>query len=469
MKSSRYVKVFVVLGFVLCMPILFAGETMEAQREPKLGGERPNIVFILSDDMREDEMMRVSRLASLARSGTTFENSFVTNSLCCPSRATALRGQYSHNHKVFTNHPPLGSWTKFQAEGYERSTLPKWLRSSGYKTGFFGRYLNKYNRKEPPPGWDYWVQTRALTPAANVNGDLKKYPKNTYGDDIAGREAAKFVGINDSKKPIFVALWFRSPHPPYKSPRRYAHRHNNVSFDKSPSFNETDVSDKPEWVRNLTSSDKDSWEKIKNDKRTRLEMLEAVANNINRVRGTLKKKGELDNTYFIFTSDNGYLLGEHRDNGKKSAYEESIRVPLSISGPNVPRGVIQDELVTNNDLAPTILDLAGVRQRKFFDGRSLVPLLRAGDDPEWRKSFLIEHWKDFSTSIPTYKAVRTEDAMYVEYKTGEKELYDLETDSYQLDNLAGKESTLEAKLSEKLETLRSCSGKSCHAAENAAP
>ncbi len=450
---------------VIALIALAMPATSTAPRKAEAEPRGPNIVFVMTDDMREDEMSRVGGLVRLARSGTTFENSFVTDPLCCPSRATALRGQYAHNHGVVSNHPPTGGWRKFKARGHERSALPVWLKRSGYKTGLFGRYLNGYKGKGAPPGWDYWVPIKALSSTANVNGTVKRYSRPTYGDDIAGKEAASFIRANKGKTPLFLALWFKSPHAPYNPPKRYANRHNGASFDKPPSFGETDVSDKPGWVRNLPQSTDNDWNAAVADRRNRLEMLEAVAANVERVKGALRETGDLKNTYFVFTSDNGFLFGEHRANGKKNVYEESIGVPLTISGPGVSRGALRKELVTNNDLAPTILSLASTRQKSFFDGRSLKPLLKAGTSPSWRNAFLVEHWRDRTTAIPDYKAVRTKDRIYVRYSTGEEELYDLAADPYQLENLAGSRPLEKADLKSKLDRLIGCAGGGCRSAE----
>lgn len=466
----------VLRGFVWLLVVLFAATVPAASSALGETGtsSRPNIVFILTDDMRQDEMMRVEGLASLARSGTTFENSFVTNSLCCPSRATALTGQYSHNHKVLTNAPPVGGWDKFEAAGNARSNLATWLHSAGYRTGFFGKFLNGYDRMGPPRGWDYWVHVadaKERGTAADINGTLKYYPQGTFQDDIAGREAAEFVRKAKGERSTFVALWFQSPHSPFHPPRRYAHRHDGDSFEKPPSFGEADVSDKPLWVQRRSLLGERYWGKVVKARRSRLEELEDVALNINRVSSALASEGKLANTYFVFTSDNGLMFGEHRVRAKQAAYEESIRVPLTVSGPGVAQGATRKELVANHDLAPTILALAGLPQRDSFDGRSLQPLMEAGANPQWRSAFLVEHWKVSrshakNSGIPNYKAMRTEDKVYVEYSTDEKELYDLSEDPDQLTNVAGQRPSEEAGLAERLEDLKSCSGETCRTLED---
>jgi N-acetylglucosamine-6-sulfatase len=415
---------------------------------------KPNIVFILIDDLDarllQDHLVNYPNLQQLAANGTTFENAFVTNPVCCPSRATILRGQYSHNHGTLTNDPPQGGFERFKALGREESTIATWLLSEGYLTVLIGKYLNG-----DPPGYDPpgWVKSSG--------------PGGAYGTDGLAAKAAEFIRRTKGKRrPFFMYLATRWPHWPADPAPRHADAFPDAKAPAPPSFNEEDVSDKPTWVRERASLTSREIKGLDEFYRRRLQSMLAVDDLIERVVESLKYSGKLSNSYIVFTSDNGLLLGEHRmSNAKDLAYEESIRVPLIVRGPGVPEGQTLEHLVLNNDFAPTFADLGGVSPPPFVDGRSLVPLLSA-DPPSftnWRSAILVENyqWEAYE-----YRAIRTRDRLWVEYKSGERELYDLREDPYELTSLhETAPDDLKEGLSSRLDELRNCSREGCRAAE----
>jgi N-acetylglucosamine-6-sulfatase len=281
--------------------------------------------------------------------------------------------------------------------------------------------------------------------------------------------------------PFFVYLSVHAPHAPAKPALRHEDLYKGLRAPRTSSFDEANVSDKPGWVRNRSL---DSAEEKRLDElySKRLKTMAAVGEMIGGLLRTLEQTGKLDNTYLVLTSDNGYHMGQHRLGlGKQSAYEEDIRVPLMIRGPGVPEGVSRDEMVLNNDFAPTFADLAGLPPPASVDGRSFASLLdkTQGNDPaSWRTAFEVRHWDDKQdaptyetvTAVPPYRAVRTQRYLYVEYKAGERELYDLRKDPYELHSLHDSaDPDLISKLDARLDALRDCAGEGCRIAEDAPP
>jgi arylsulfatase A-like enzyme len=439
-------------------------------------GPPPNVVVLETDDQTVDElqaMPNVKRL--LGDAGVTFDNSFVSFALCCPSRATFLTGQYAHNHGVVDNEPPGGGFEKLDGS----STLPVWLQRAGYYTALVGKYLNGYGKRNPteiPPGWSEWHG--AIDPSTyhyygydwNENGTVVHYGTDpgsyqTYVDadkavDVIRRRAS-------SSQPLFLWVTFLAPHYEHGRGVPVAPIGQAVpdvvppSFS-SPAFNETDVSDKPQAVRSLTplSADETAW--IKQNYDLELASLAAVDGAVARIVEALRASGTLDRTVIVFTSDNGFFHGEHRIKREKILpYEPSIRVPLLMRGPGIPAGRHVLQPVANVDLAPTIVDLAGARASLRTDGRSLVPLFR---DPglRWGRDLLIEGPGTDAGSLQ-FTGIRTPRYLYVEWRNGDRELYDLVRDP---DELASRHSdpayaTVRDDLARRLARLRSCTGSSC--------
>jgi N-acetylglucosamine-6-sulfatase len=472
---SRAVKVL--LLFVACLGLAFFLPSGEVEQGSIEAAGRPNIVLILTDDLDVASVSKIPALKEdMADEGVTFDNAFVTESVCCPSRSSMLTGQYPHNHLVRRNSPPLGGFESFRDLDREDSTIATWLDSAGYETALFGKYLNGYGLKRRvyvPPGWDEWygaVGDRAL----NHNGEPIKYPEESYHDDVLSGLAQDFVRRQEgSEKPFFMYVSVHAPHEPANPAPRHEDLFKGVQAPRTAAFNEADASDKPKWVQRSSLSSKEK-RYIDQLYRDRLRTMVAVGEMTDGLLRTLKEAGELDNTYLIFTSDNGYHMGQHRlSKGKGSAYEEDIRIPLMIRGPGVPAGIERDEMVLNNDFAPTFADLAGLPQPAAVDGRSFAPLLdgEAANDPaSWRTAFEVRYWHDKIGGVPSYDAVRTQRHLYVEYEAGERELYDLKTDPYELQNLHDSaDPALISDLDSRLAALRDCSGDECRAAEDAPP
>ena len=473
MKMASRVLLFI--GLFLALSLGLPGELTDrglAQQAP----ERPNIVFILTDDQDLKSVSVMSNLESLMMEhGTTFENAFVTDPLCCPARATILRGQYSHNTKIQGNSAPEGGFEKFRRKGPDgdESTVATWLDDAGYDTFYAGKYMNGYEgTRYVPPGWDRWFGWQGNYYGSggkyslNENGEIKTYNRDRIHDtDLLGEKAVQFIrGHRNDDDPFFAYIATNAPHTPAYLPKRHEGMFSGRSLPRPPSFNEENVSDKPNIVRRPKLG-RAEVKDLADEYRKRLASLQSVDGMIGDLIRTLRDTNELDNTYVVFTSDNGYLMGEHRRTNKSLAYEESIRVPLVVRGPDVPTQRVE-HLVTNNDFAPTFAQWGDADPTHPVDGKSLIPLLdRDTPQPgvqEWRAGFMVEH------VTPTYQAIRTNTHTYVEWSGGAKELYDLapDEDPYQLRNQIGTQGggadpALVADLSERLARLRDCAGAEC--------
>jgi N-acetylglucosamine-6-sulfatase len=409
----------------------------------------PSIVLIVTDDQRADTLWAMPIVqAELADHGVTFTNAFATNPLCCPSRASILTGQYSHGTGVWTNRiVDGGGFPAFD----DSSTLATWLDAAGYRTGFFGKYLNGYSRflhKYVPPGWDRWFGYEGGYFNYWVSDDGVRRDFGTaeeeYSTDVLVEEAVSF--IEGSDEPVFVLFAPYAPHvvrgwqdvegwSPLPAPR-HADTFPDLTPLRPPSFNETDVSDKPPWIQSLNRTEAEI-ERLDIIRRTQLQSLLAVDEGVGRILAALENTGRLENTVVIFTSDNGYALGEHRWVTKVLPYEESIRVPLIVRHDRLGQeGTIRDDLVGNVDLAPTIAELAGV-SAPDSEGVSLVSSLRDGRAVP-RSSYLLEN--SYHLTPSAYCGLRTEHTMYAQYADGFEELYDLRRDPHQLENVAGRPS-----------------------------
>jgi N-acetylglucosamine-6-sulfatase len=487
---------------ILCLAVFFAvgcsgnksTQEEEAGAQPKSSFRQPNIVFILTDDLDYDSVQWLPAVRSqLIAKGTSFDNAFISDSLCCPSRATILTGLYAHNHGVETNNPPNGGFPKFVSEGREEDTIATRLQQSGYETALFGKYLNHYPGDDPthvPPGWDEWhawedtldnqesdQEGEAESNAAyygyklNENGEIVSYGNDSedYLTDVLSRGGKHFVrkATSDSK-PFFLYLAPTAPHGPPVPADRYKDALADEEAPRTPSFDEEDVSDKPPWISDMSRFSDENLSSIDTLYRNRLGTMLSVDEMVNSLVRELEADGQLDNTFIFFASDNGFLLGQHRiQSDKRYPYEESVRTPLFVRGPGVPAGSKVENLVVNTDFVPTFADLAGASFPPA-DGRSLAPLLR-GEDPAWRSAILLEGFQrpNKKRSLPPYKAIRTETHKYVEYDTGDKELYDLEADPYELENVyESADPSLVADLETSLDALRSCVGEGCREAED---
>ncbi len=453
----------------------------------------------MTDDQTVESLKAMPIVDSkLANAGVTFDNSFASFPVCCPSRATMLTGQYPDNHGVRTNQQPSGGYAELVPT--EGNTLPVWLQSSGYATAHIGKYLNGYgsasNDNHVPPGWTEWYGAlddpdnftggtyTMYGYTLNENGAIVHYGSTpdvvdpaTYQTDVYSAKAEDFIRRRaPNKKPFYLSVAPLAPHGEANScncagddPRgapRHQGRFASEPVPRPPSFDEADVTDKPADIRNLTPINATQEAAIDARYRARLESLLAVDDMVGNMIGALKAKGELDDTVFIFTADNGFFHGEHRvRSGKVRHYEESSGVPLIIRGPGIAKNKRRAQLAVNADLAPTILDYADATSGRNMDGRTLVPVI---EDKlfEPGRGILIEAFNNADPDeVDTrYSAVRTDRYVYAE--TGaEQELYDLSNDPYELNSrhndpsLAG----VEAALDRLLAKLTACAGKSCAA------
>lgn len=451
-----------------------------AAEEARAASARPNIVLILTDDedVASHAYMPKTR-ALLEAQGTTFDNFFVTNSFCCPSRVTILRGQYPHNTQIQGIQPPTGGFAKFRNLGHQSSTLATWLDAAGYHTAYLGKYLNQYVPEQDgvPPGWDDWHvgsdNFSNYNYTLNENGRIVAYGESAedYLTDVVARKSVAIIErAAAAGEPFFLHISTYAPH----SPSTWAPRHDglfeDVPLPRPPSFDEPDVSDKPAIVRELPPMSEAQIAAMEFHYQSRLRSLQAVDDLVESVVGALERAGVLDDTYVVYTSDNGHHMGEHRMiAGKTTAYEEDIRVPMVVRGPGVAAGARIEAMALNNDLAPTFAAIAGIEPPAFVDGRSLLPLFEDPKQP-WRRSFLIQR-RELETHEMTgaarYDAIRTEGWTYVQYGDGERELYNVEEDPYQLESLIGRaEPWLVELLAMRLAELMNCAGRDCREIED---
>jgi N-acetylglucosamine-6-sulfatase len=480
-------RVFILAGLLLLLSGIAAAQSVTADAKSVQQRAKPNVLVIMTDDQTVESLRVMGNVKTLlADQGTSFDSSFASFSLCCPSRATFLTGQYAHNHGVMGNAPPEGGYAKLDSS----NTLPVWLQRAGYHTVHIGKYLNGYpgsNRTHVPAGWTEWYGS--IDPSTyqfyrytlNENGRLVTYGSDpaSYQADVYSRKAVDTVRrLAPASTPFFLSVAFLAPHSggPRESddPRNFATpvpapRHRNrfaaEPFPQSASFNEADVSDKPLGIRNRPTLNAQAIASITENYRQRLESLLAVDEAVAAIVAALRETGELEQTLIVFTADNGFFHGEHRvPSGKVLLYEPSIRVPLILRGPGVPRGERVSELVANIDVAPTIVAAAGASPVRTMDGRSLLPLAQ---DPGRRtgRDILIERGPG-GNNQQIFTALRTPRYLYAEYSNGDRELYDLVRDPDQLTSLHADPAhqTLRTALAGRLAQLRSCAGAACRAA-----
>ncbi|MBI3485384.1 sulfatase [Candidatus Daviesbacteria bacterium] len=483
----------------LLSPIL---QTKNFKTQAATTSSKPNIIVIMTDDQTMDSMSKMPLTNKLiGGAGATFANSFVANSLCCPSRATFLTGQYSHNNHVFSNKGTDGGYSALTDNS---NVLPIWLQVAGYTTFHVGKYLNGYGKvtgpapADPasvPSGWTEEAVGWQDSIYSYYNYTLNEYSPGvaphlvTYGSDnneyqinVETTKSLDFINrhANDSN-PYFMWICYFAPHGDSNAGKVVAanqdlHTFDNEPLPTPPSFNEADVSDKPAYIQNLNNGQRFSQSDINDittNYRNRLDALQSVDRGVQAIVTTLQLNHQMDNTVVIFTSDNGFFHGEHRKSeGKVLAYEPSIRVPLLIRGPGYPVQTISRPAV-NIDLAATIVDIAGAKAGRTFDGLSLVPLLKNQPVSSWRSDFLIE--SDDSDPGHIFTGVRSEDHKYVEWvdtvgKITDTEYYNLNTDPDELCNMtySGKKECRNVDIVNlypartRLHQLQTCKGESCH-------
>jgi arylsulfatase A-like enzyme len=460
------------------------------------GRKRPNVVVIITDDQDFRSMPVLPKTRRLIGDrGTTFAQAIVNFPLCCPSRATFYSGRYAHNHGVLWNNLPQGGYRKFDGA----RSLPVWLRAAGYRTIHIGKYLNEYGEDDPrevPPGWEDWHGGVDPTTydyyrfTINHNGRLRTYGRTPadYATDVhAGLAERAIRGASRRDRPFFMSLAPIAPHTvardararvegtPALPPPRYATRFANAPLPRYPNFNPADISDKPgiaAFFPNPLNADEIA--ALQDHFRGRMGALLAVDDLVARVIRALRRAGEYRDTVIFFTSDNGWILGEHRLRDPVSfdgravgvkyvPYEGSSRVPLLVAGPRFPEGRTVRGVVSNADLSPTILELAGAKATLPQDG---VSLLRAARRPSRldRRGVLIETAPN-PRNVPPYASIRTERYRYdvTTDGSGVEGLFDLARDPWELRSRHADPAYARVKaiLAGALEKLRTCRGPTC--------
>ena len=497
---------------------------------------RPNVIVIQTDDQDMSEMYQTfinpqgrqvpvmrKTLRLLGHDGVTFANYYVSDSLCGPSRATYLTGDYAHNTGVEGNSLETasgGGYPVFIRSQAGQHNLAIWLQQAGYRTIHIGKFLNQYGEPpyssptEEPPGWTDWetLNNESSThhfygytlddngvvqgPFGNINYDPREpvtcpqyAPPGsggcTYQTDVLTQRAQEQIDTSTQlDQPFYLALDYIAPHGDYHPPSgpepspRYYNSLASVKVPRRPNFDEANVSDKPSYIRDLPLLNPSELHSIKVEYQKELESLRSVDDGVQRIIDTLKSDGQLNNTYIFFTSDNGYFEGEHRiKRSKFLPYESSTHLPLLVRGPGLKPGTTSDALVANVDLAPTILQITGAHADRPLDGFSMLPYAKhpakRSQQAVLLESFFgnssdaaeaaAESAKSNSAPPVSYVGIRVGHYKYVEYVDGEKELYDLETDPYEMASQVNNPDFLGVRnyLASQLSLLKNCSGSEC--------
>lgn len=413
----------------------------------------PNVLLIVTDDQREGLNVMPRTRSLLVKRGVKFKNAFVTTPLCCPSRATILSGQYVHRHNVRRNQEG--------AEIANVKMVQQRLRRNGYSTAFFGKFINYWNLKKRPPGFDRWAITSNDTyydGEWNVNGTMTTVPE--YSTTYIRRRAIRYLRRSERRdaRPWMMVLSTSAPHGPQTPERKYEGAP-VPAWNGNPATRDTRLGDKPAYVRHAPEAYGDPT----GVREAQLRTLMSVDDLVDRTLAALKSLNEQRRTLVIFISDNGMLWGEFGMTGKTHAYTPSIKVPMMLRWPGrAPSGRVDRRLVTNVDIVPTILDAADVSDRGT-DGRSLLR--------DWNRDvLLLEYWRSAPFSAPQWKSLRTKRYQYVEYfsKGGRiqfREYFRLKRDPWQLNNILrdgrrGNNPDVR-RLSRKLRRLSDCHGDEC--------
>jgi arylsulfatase A-like enzyme len=424
---------------------------------PPASRPRPNVVFVLTDDLSSDLLPYLPAVQALQRDGMTFDNYFVSDSLCCPSRASIFTGELPHDTGVFTNTPPDGGQYAYSRHDNERKSFAVSLHDQGYRTALMGKYLNGYGAVDGlvPRGWSDWAATGegygGFNYTLNVNGrpQFFGHKGRDYFTDMLATRGARFITSSaQHDEPFFLELATFAPHYPSVAARRDRGRYPDAIAPRGPDFDQQIVN-APRWLANRPPLTLGEVTFIDRQFRHRVRSVIAVNNLLVRIEQRLRATRQLGNTYIVFSSDNGYHMGQHRLlPGKLTAFDNDVRVPLIIAGPGIRGGAHVRAVVQNTDLAPTFEQLAGTAPILGTDGRSLLPFLHDRTPPGWRRWALVEHHRPErsrgerdpdqqsgrSGDPPTYAALCDRWATYVEYRNGEREYYDRRTDPAQLRN-----------------------------------
>jgi N-acetylglucosamine-6-sulfatase len=475
-----------VLGALLAALAAGSGATSHSGAGAATAG-KPNIVFILTDDLSWNLVTpRIApHVVALEKQGETFDHYFVSDSLCCPSRSSIFTGLFPHDTGVIANVGPDGGFQKFQADHMDSRTFAVATHRRGYLTSMMGKYLNGYGDRDMtattapvPPGWTDWHVSNHTGYAEfdyvlNENGAFNQYGGPTggcgvtgtpddYGVDVLNAKAQSFID-NAHGKPVVMEVATFAPHAPYTPAPRNACDFPGLTQPRDPSFN-TANKNAPAWLAKRKPLSSQQIAQTDTAYRMRAQAVESVDTLVADVEAKLAADGLARNTYIVFSSDNGYHLGQHKlPKGKQTAFDTDIRVPLIVTGPGVPKGKTVPQVVQNVDLYPTFVELAGGRASSSVDGHSLVPLLHPPKTrPPWRAAALVEHHHTVKTkgdpdaeggakgpNPTTYEAIRIStthlhgfrgpvEGVYVEYDDAahEVEYYDIRRDRFERHNIA---------------------------------
>jgi N-acetylglucosamine-6-sulfatase len=468
--------------------------------QPAAAQTRPNIVFVLTDDLTWNLVPYMPQVQAMQAQGLTFDRYVVTDSLCCPSRASIFTGRYPHSTGVLKNMGFDGGFGAFQPVE-ERSTFATALQRIGYRTGLMGKYLNGYfpfswvdgARPYVPPGWSAWAVGGQAYRGFNYNLAVKypgtgarivhydSAPEDYLTDVIAGHGRAFIDGAVAAGKPFLLELATYAPHAPAMPAPADAAAFPGLGVPRGAVFDAPQLDPAPAWLSPAPLAPFEIFG-LDGEFRRRVQSVQAVDRMIGALRAQMRALGIERNTYFVFSSDNGYHLGERRLlAGKQTAWDHDIRVPLVVVGPGVPAGATVSRLAANVDLRPTFQELAGAPVGPRIEGRSLVPFLRGTPPPSWRAMTLIEHRGSYTDvgdpdvqglrqgKPPSYVALRFPDALYVQFESPRfaPEYYDLTADPDERHNLyPALDPERRAQLAAQVELMHGCSGgASCQAAD----
>lgn len=432
-----------------------------------LGADRPNFVILMTDDQRADSLscagntiLKTPQLDRLAAGGMRFTNMFVTNALCAPSRATLLTGLYSHSHGVIDN--------KDRALRADQPLLPDLLRQAGYEVAFCGKSHVKGALRDRQ--WDYYFgyqgQGDYLRPRIAEGTDGADRPFEGYMDDVVADHAVSWLKGRKSDKPYCLFLWFKAPHRSWQRARRHHDLFLDANIPLPPTYDD-DLHGYPGKPRAFVQADNKIGDVVDvrslDFVRDYYATIAAVDENVGKLLNALDELGQTRDTAVMFTSDNGFFHGEFRLYDKRLMHEPSIRVPLLVRYPAaIEAGATCGGMALNIDIAPTVLDLAGIEPPRWMHGRSLKPLL-TGQKIEWRTDWLYEYFEfPGPHSVKKNRGVRTERYKLIHYYEApeEFELYDLETDPHERHNLYGlpEHAELTQRLKGRLAALRNETG-----------
>jgi N-acetylglucosamine-6-sulfatase len=414
----------------------------------RVSGAKPrNVIFILVDDHRYDAMgflhgqafLETPQMDALARNGVHLKNAFVTTALCSPSRASILTGVYAHQHRVVDNNNPVSPDLVF---------FPQYLQKAGYETAFIGKWHMGGESDDPQRGFDHWVSFKGqgtYLPSKNgLNVNGKRVPQKGYITDELTDYAIDWLNERKSGKPFMLYLSHKAVHSEFIPAERHKGRYSGKQFVPPKTMDPDNFKHAPMWVQNQ----RNSWHGVDFPYHSDLDIAEyykryaetllAVDENIGRVMDWLKKRGLYESTLVIYMGDNGFAFGEHGLIDKRTAYEESMRVPMLMQCPEIFKGgATVENVVANIDIAPTVLDAAGLRAPRKMAGKSMLPLGR-GEKTPWRDTLLYEYyWERNFPQTPTVHALRGEKYKYIHYHGvwDVDEFYDLQADPLETNNL----------------------------------